>query len=275
MQFANTRVDIACTQVDAAHTLSQAFSGGLPSPACAISISAAPAAISQMDLSASSATLTQPAASSASAGAVPPAIAAQHAHIGSDADSHPEPSPNYRMDHVLANSLHSRMHASHDFGPMSLVSAMSNDENLTPAASTDFSQAARLVAEREGTVQAAEQEVIALCRLQSDILWWSYIEYIKLLEEYRNTLQTASTTKQTASNTSQTASNTLLTASMWPNSLAGVIVGSQSGLGICKQVLLLTKHLSVYRQKLHQQLTQAATGPSTAPRPASPSGRPR
>ncbi|DBA97191.1 TPA: hypothetical protein ACH3X1_014950 [Trebouxia sp. C0004] len=148
--------------VDAARTLSQAFSGGLPSPACAISISAAPAAISQMDLSASSATLTQSAASSASAGAVPPAIAAQHAHLGSDAGSHPEPSPNYRMDHVLADSLQSRMHASHDFGPMSLVSAMSNDENLTPAASTDFSQAARLVAEREGIVQAAEQEAEAV-----------------------------------------------------------------------------------------------------------------
>ncbi|KAL0055371.1 hypothetical protein WJX82_011399 [Trebouxia sp. C0006] len=148
-------------KVDAARTLSQAFSGGLPSPACAISISAAPAAISQMDLSASSATLTQPAASSASAGAMPPAIAAQHAHLGSDADSHPEPSPNYRMDHLLADNLHSRMHASHDFGPMSLVSAMSNDENLTPAASTDFSQAARLVAERDGAVQAAEQEAEA------------------------------------------------------------------------------------------------------------------
>ena len=118
---------------------------------------------------------------------MPPAIAAQHAHLGSDADSHPEPSPNYRMDHLLADNLHSRMHASHDFGPMSLVSAMSNDENLTPAVSTDFSQAARLVAEREGIVQAAEQEVTALCRLQTDMLWWwSYIEYLKLLKSVQH-----------------------------------------------------------------------------------------
>ena len=149
-------------QVETARSLSQAFSGGLPSPACAISISAAPAAISQMDLSASSVTLTQPAASSASASSVPPAVAAQHAHLGSDADSHPVPSPNYRMDHVLADSLHNRLHASHDFGPMSLVSAMSNDENLTPAASTDFSQAARPVFQRADTVQEAAPEVHSL-----------------------------------------------------------------------------------------------------------------
>ena len=112
-------------------------------------------------LSASSATLTQPAASSTSAGAVPPAVAAQHAHLGSDADSHPVPSPNYRMDHVLADSLHDRLHASHDFGPMSLVSAMSNDENLTPAASTDFSRIARLAAQGEEPAQEAAPEEVA------------------------------------------------------------------------------------------------------------------
>ena len=71
-----------------------------------------------------------------------PAIAAQQTHLGSNADNHPMPSPNYRMDHVLADSLHAGLHASHDFGPMSLASAMSNDENLTPAASRDFGWAA-------------------------------------------------------------------------------------------------------------------------------------
>lgn len=164
--FSLERSTVACRsyllQAETARSLSQAFSGGLPSPACAISISAAPAAISQMDLSASSVTLTQPAASSASASSVPPAVAAQHAHLGSDADSQPVPSPNYRMDHVLADSLHSRLHASHDFGPMSLVSAMSNDENLTPAASTDFSQAARPVFQRADAVQEAAPEVHSL-----------------------------------------------------------------------------------------------------------------
>ena len=113
-----------------------------------------------MDLAATSASLTQPAASSASAGALPPAIAAQQAHLGSDADSHPVPSPNYRMDHVLADSLHAGTHASHDFGPMSLVSTMSNDENLTPAASRDFGRAARRVAQEGGEAQEAVTQVM-------------------------------------------------------------------------------------------------------------------
>ena len=145
-------------QTTASRTLSQAFSGGLPSPACAISISAAPAAVSQMDLAAAAGSITQSGASEGSAVAIPPAIAAQHAHLGSDADSHPMPSPNYRLDHVLADSLHSGMNASHDFGPMSLVSAMSNDENLTPAASSDFSRAARRAAHRQPDVTDAEDD---------------------------------------------------------------------------------------------------------------------
>ena len=116
-----------------------------------------------MDLAAAAGSITQSATSQGSAVSVPPAIAAQHAHLGSDADSHPMPSPNYRLDHVLADSLHSGMHAiSHDFGPMSLASAMSNDENLTPAASTDFSQAARQAAHRRA-VEAAEQEAEQVC----------------------------------------------------------------------------------------------------------------
>ena len=110
-----------CVQLttSASRTLSQAFSGGLPSPACAISISAAPAAVSQMDLAAAAGSITQSATSQGSVVSVPPAIAAQHAHLGSDANSHPMPSPNYRLDHVLADSLHSGIHALHDFGPMS------------------------------------------------------------------------------------------------------------------------------------------------------------
>ena len=140
-------------------TLSQAFSGGLPSPAHALSISAAPAGVIQMSLLGTSAALTQPAASTASAGSMPPAVAAQHAHLGSDADSHPAPSPNYRMDHVLADSLHGGMHVSHDFGPLSLVSAMSNDENLTPAVSRDFSQAARMADQQEDVPQEDATEV--------------------------------------------------------------------------------------------------------------------
>lgn len=147
-------------QAVASRALSQALSGGLPSPAHALSISAAPAAVSHMDLSAASASLTQPAASSASAGSLPPAIAAQQTHLGSDADTHPMPSPNYRMDHVLADSLHAGLHASLDFGPMSLASAMSNDENLTPAASRDFERAARGVTQEAGTAEEAAPEVM-------------------------------------------------------------------------------------------------------------------
>lgn len=147
-------------QAVASRALSQALYCGLSSPAHALSISAAPAAVSHMDLAAASASLTQPAASSASAGSMPPAIAAQQTHLGSDADTQHLPSPNYRMDHVLADSLHAGMHASHDFGPMSLVSAMSNDENLTPAASRDFERAARGVTQEEGTAEEAVPEVM-------------------------------------------------------------------------------------------------------------------
>ena len=146
-------------QVDATRALSQALSSGLPSPAHALSISAAPAAVAHMDLAATSASLTQPAASSASAGTLPPAIAAQQTHLSNDADSHPAPSPNYRMDHVLADSLHAGMHASHDFGPMSLTSAMSNDENLTPAASRGLIQAAGEVAQEDDAVGEVEPQV--------------------------------------------------------------------------------------------------------------------
>ena len=42
---------------------------------------------------------------------------------------------------------------------MSLVSAMSNDENLTPAASRDFSRAARRAADRQPDVTDAEDEI--------------------------------------------------------------------------------------------------------------------
>lgn len=144
-------------QAVASRALSQALSSGLPSPAHALSISAAPAAVIHMDLAAASASLTQPAASSASAGSLLPAIAAQQTHLGNNADNHPMPSPNYRMDHVLADSLHAGMHASHDFGPMSLASAMSNDENLTPAVSRDFGRAAGGAAQEGGT---AEEEAL-------------------------------------------------------------------------------------------------------------------
>lgn len=144
-------------QAVATRALSQALSGGLPSPAHALSISAA---VSHLDLAAASASLTQPAASSASAGSLPPAIAAQQTHVGSDADTHPLPSPNYRMDHVLADSLHAGMHASTDFGPVSLASAMSNDENMTPAASRDFGRAARGVTQEGGTAEEATPEVM-------------------------------------------------------------------------------------------------------------------
>ena len=116
-----------------------------------------------MDLAAVSASLTQPAASSASAGSLPPAIAAQQAHQGSDADTHPMPSPNYRMDHVLADSLHAGSHASLDFGPMSLASAMSNDENLTPAASRDLGQAARGVTTGGPTAEEVAPSEVVRC----------------------------------------------------------------------------------------------------------------
>lgn len=147
-------------QAIATCALSQALSSGLPSPAHALSISAAPAAVIHMDLAAASASLTQPAASSASTGSLLPAIAAQQTHLGCNADNHPMPSPNYRMDHVLADSLHAGLHASHDFGPMSLASAMSNDENMTPAASRDFGRTAGGVTQEGPTVAEEAPQVI-------------------------------------------------------------------------------------------------------------------
>lgn len=159
-QFTPDEGMVNTLQAVATRALSQALSGGLPSPAHALSISAAPAAVSYLDLAAASASLTQPAASSASAGSLPPAIAAQQTHVGSDADTHPLPSPNYRMDHVLADSLHAGMHASTDFGPMSLASAMSNDENMTPAASRDFGRATRRVTQEGGAADEATPEVM-------------------------------------------------------------------------------------------------------------------
>lgn len=126
-----------------------------------------------MDLAAASASLTQPAASSASTGSLLPAIAAQQAHLGSNADRHPMPSPNYRMDHVLADSLHAGLHASHDFGPMSLASAMSNDENMTPAVSRDFGRAAVGVTQEGGTVEEEAPQVIipSMTSLTHDCRW--------------------------------------------------------------------------------------------------------
>lgn len=140
--------------------LSQALSGEFSrtfSQPCPISIAAAPAV---MDLAAASAPLAQPHAPSSSSSSLPPAVAAQHAHLLDDAASQPVPSPNYRMDHVLADSLHDSMHHVRDFGPMSLASAMSNDENLTPAASRDFTRAAAAVTD-EGAVQHAEETTAA------------------------------------------------------------------------------------------------------------------
>ena len=159
-------------QAIATRALSQALSSDLPSPAHALSISADPAAIIHMDLVAVSASLTQPAASSASTGSMLPAIAAQQTHMGSNADNHPMPSPNYRMDHVLADSLHAGLHASHDFGPMSLASAMSNDENLTPAASRDFGRPARAVTQEGGAAEAEAPQVTLL--LLTKLLTYHY-----------------------------------------------------------------------------------------------------
>lgn len=157
-------------QAFASRAVSRALSGGLPSPAHALSISAAPAAVSHMDLAAAAASLTQPAASSASAGSLPPAIAAQKPQIGSSADTHPMLSPNYRMDHALANSFHTGLHASLDFGHVSLACAMSNDENMTPAASRDFEHVARGVTQEGGTVEEVMPSEVMLCFCWSNVL---------------------------------------------------------------------------------------------------------
>lgn len=138
------------------HGLSSEFSRVLSQP-CPITIATAPAVI---DLAAASAPLAQPHAPASSTRSLPPAVAAQHAHILDDSASQPVPSPNYRMDHVLADSLHDAMHHTRDFGPMSLVSAMSNDENITPAASRDFSRAAAAPT-AEAFEPSAEEDVAA------------------------------------------------------------------------------------------------------------------
>ena len=61
---------------------------------------------------------------------------------------------------MLAESLHAGMHASSDFGPMSLASAMSNDENMTPAASRDFGRATRGVTQEGVTPEETIPEVM-------------------------------------------------------------------------------------------------------------------
>lgn len=149
-----------CVQADMVPALSQALSHALSSEfsrtfsqPCPISIAAAPAV---MDLAAASAPLVQPHPPSNSSPIVPPAVAAQQTHLGNDA-GHSMPSPNYRMDHVLADSLHAATQPEHDFGPMSLASALSNDENMTPAASRDFTRvAAAAAAEQRATQQDGE-----------------------------------------------------------------------------------------------------------------------
>ena len=155
---------ISHQQAEMAPALSQALSQALSgefsrtfSQPCPISIAAAPAV---MDLAAASAPLAQPAAPASSSSSLPPAVAAQHAHLLDDAAIQPVSSPNYRLDHVLADRLHDSMHHVHDFGPMSLASAMSNDENLTPAASRDFARAAAAATE-EGAGQHAEENTLA------------------------------------------------------------------------------------------------------------------
>lgn len=139
------------------HALSSEFSQTFSQP-CPISIAAAPAV---MDLAAASAPLAQPHAPSSTSRGLPPAVAAQHAHLLEDDASQPMPSPNYRLDHVLADSLHDAMHPMRDFGPMSLVSAMSNDENLTPAASRDFTRAAAAATD-ETHIEHAEENAVAV-----------------------------------------------------------------------------------------------------------------
>lgn len=132
-------------------SLSTQFSRTFSQP-CPIHIAAAPAV---MDLAAVSAPLAQPHVPSTSSTSLPPAVAAQHAHLLEDSATQPVPSPNYRMDHVLADSLQDTIHGADDFGPMTLASVMSNDENLTPAVSRDFNRAAVAVNE-EASVQPSE-----------------------------------------------------------------------------------------------------------------------